>query len=243
MPSQLETLPTLTVIVPAYNEGASLEASIERLSAVDAVTEIIIVDDGSSDRTAEIAEELAKAASPPGRVKVRRLPENEGKGAAVRAGIDQATGEFTCIHDADLEYDPRDLARMLAHVTEKGLDVLYGSRRAKKGHVRGAVPFYVGGVLMTVATNAIYGCALSDEPTCYKMIRTDLLRRLDVRANGFEFCPEVTGKLLRAGYDIPEVPISYEPRSIAEGKKIRAKDAIVGLIELLKWRFRRPVTK
>ncbi len=243
MSAKPEILPTLTVVVPAYNEAGTLRASVERLRDVPEVTEIVIVDDGSSDATPRIAEELARETQPAGRLKAIVQPENHGKGAAVRAGIASATGDYVCVHDADLEYDPADLATMLRYAAEHDIPALYGSRLTKKDHRRGAAAFYLGGRVMTIATNCIYGCSLTDEPTCYKMVRTDLLKRLDLQSTGFEFCPEVTGKLLRAGYAIEEIPIGYEPRSIAEGKKIRAKDAWIGLRELLKWRFRRPVTR
>jgi glycosyltransferase involved in cell wall biosynthesis len=233
------TLPTLTVVIPALNEARTLRESIERVRAVEEVTEIIVVDDGSDDDTWAIADKLARETEPLGRIRVVRLARNQGKGSAVRAALYDASGEYVCVHDADLEYDPLDLVDMLTFAAANDLPVVYGSRRLKGDNSRGAVPFYLGGVAMTFATNLIYGSRLTDEPTCYKMIRTDLLRSLDIEATGFEFCPEVTGKLLRAGYEIREVPIGYDPRTVAEGKKIRAADAWIGFLELLKWR-RRP---
>jgi glycosyltransferase involved in cell wall biosynthesis len=163
--------------------------------------------------------------------------DNGGKGTAVRRGIDESTGEYVIIQDADLEYEPADYPGLLEPMLRGEADVVYGSRIL--GPDKGGAPmFYLGGRVVTLATNLLYFCWITDEPTCYKLFRGDLIRSIPLECKGFEFCPEVTAKVLKRGHRIVDVPIRYHPRSVAEGKKIRAKDGLIALWELLKWRFR-----
>ncbi len=228
-----DSAPALSVVMPAYNEEATLEAICARVLALEVPLELIIVDDGSRDATAEIADRIA-AGDP--RVRVFHQT-NAGKGAAVRRGIQAATGDVVVIQDADLEYDPDDLPMMLEEMERLGTPVLYGSRRLKYRSSAVQWKFYYGGVLVTWVTNLLYGSRLTDEPTCYKMWRRDLVQGIELEGDGFEFCAEVTGKVLRQGIPIPEVQIRYYPRRIEEGKKIRAKDGLITVWTLLKHRL------
>jgi dolichol-phosphate mannosyltransferase len=222
----------VSVLVPAYNEERTiarcLEAVYSRNPGLD--LEVIVVDDGSRDGTAA----AARAALKPGS-KVLVHETNRGKGAALRTGLAAATGEVVLVQDADLEYDPADYAALLAPFA-RGARVVYGSRIRKSGNARSYFRYYWGGRILSLWTNLLYCSSVTDEPTCYKAFRTDLLKSLDLRCEGFEFCPEATAKVLRRGETIHEVPISYHPRSLEEGKKIRWHDGIVALWTLLRYR-------
>jgi glycosyltransferase involved in cell wall biosynthesis len=252
----------LSVIVPVLNEARTLAKILDRVLAVPVVSEVIVVDDGSTDETFAIAESYAArsagtAASLDGaptpaypgsaveaashsytdtpKVAAARHERNRGKGAAIRTGLEHVTGDYVVIQDGDLEYDPVDFIKM-AREAEKGASVVYGSRILGKNRFS-YLRFYFGGRVLSILTNLFYGAGITDEPTCYKMIRTDLLRRMDLQCERFEFCPEVTAKAARLGARITEVPISYAPRSISEGKKIRWTDGWEAVETL--WRYRR----
>jgi dolichol-phosphate mannosyltransferase len=243
---QLQALPkiavsaeTLSVVIPAYNEEPTLAAVLNKVSGVKLSLnmEIIIVDDGSKDRTADVAREWA-ASNACDRISVKIIcKKNGGKGTAVRRGIEESTGDYVIIQDADLEYDPNDYPKLLEPILAGDADVVYGSRITGPDKP-GSLKFYFGGRLVTIATNLLYWARLTDEPTCYKLFRGDLIRSIPLTCTGFEFCPEVTAKILKRGLRIAEVPIRYFPRSIAEGKKIRSWDGVLALYELLKWRFK-----
>jgi len=230
----------LSILVPAYNEDRTIAQLLAQLLALDIPTsqrEIIVIDDGSRDATQEILTSFG------GSITVMVHPHNRGKGAAVRSGIARATGEYIVVQDADLEYDPHDILRMLAVAERDQLRVLFGSRRLPldgSGRRHGAWRYYLGGILVTWCTNLLHGTHLTDEPTCYKMVRRDLLNRIPLNAEGFEFCPELTAKIARLGEPIGEIPINYHPRTGAEGKKIRPRDGIIAVAVLLKYRFWRP---
>jgi dolichol-phosphate mannosyltransferase len=243
---QLQALPkiavsaeTLSVVIPAYNEEATLAVVLNKVAGVKLSLnmEIIIVDDGSKDHTADVAREWAAGASTD-RITVKVVSKkNGGKGTAVRRGIEESTGEYVIIQDADLEYDPNDYPKMLEPILAGEAEVVYGSRITGPDKP-GSLKFYLGGRLVTIATNLLYWSNLTDEPTCYKLFRGDLIRSIPLTCTGFEFCPEVTAKVLKRGLRIAEVPIRYFPRGIAEGKKIRSWDGVLALYELLKWRFK-----
>ncbi|MCB9932575.1 MAG: glycosyltransferase family 2 protein [Planctomycetes bacterium] len=241
--SQVALLPrteTLSVVIPAYNEEATLAQVLDKVAAVKMALnmELLIVDDGSKDRTAEVAREWA-ARHAGGRISVKVISkENGGKGTAVRRGIEESTGEYVIIQDADLEYDPNDYPKLLEPILAGEAEVVYGSRITGPDKP-GSLKFYLGGRLVTLATNLLYWSHLTDEPTCYKLFRGELIRGMPLECTGFEFCPEVTAKVLKRGLRIAEVPIRYFPRSIEEGKKIRSWDGVLALWELLKWRFRK----
>lgn len=253
----------LSVIVPVFNEEKTIKTILDRLLEVPVVTEIVVVDDGSSDQTAELAEAAAKqnnisgpqtprdALYPssgveasshelpvPPRIKVIRHEKNRGKGAAIRTGLNHVSCEVVVIQDGDLEYDPKDFIRML-EVIKSGANVVYGSRIL--GNNRFSYKrYYLGGKFLSALSRFLYGITITDEPTCYKMARTDLLRKMNLRCTGFEFCPEMTAKAARLGETITEIPISYNPRSILEGKKIRWHDGITAVWTLLLYRFWKP---
>lgn len=232
-------VPQLSVVVPVFNEAASLREIVGRVLAVPLSLEVLVVDDGSTDATPLIADELA-ARDP--RVRTLHLPHNRGKGAAVRCGIAAAVGEVVVIQDGDLEYDPQDFVPMLAEMRRRGSPVVYGSRRLRYRSAAAGGRFYWGGVAVTTFTNLLYGARLTDEPTCYKMWARELIQSIPLVADGFEFCPEVTAKVLKRGIAIPEVQIRYQPRSRAEGKKIRVRDGWRALWTLLRLRFARTET-
>jgi len=171
-----------------------------------------------------------------GETKIILKEKNEGKGSAIREGLKNANGDVVVIQDADMEYDPMDWLKMLKVMEEKGAAVVYGSRITGKGE-KSSLSFYLGGRFLSLLTNLLYGTRITDEPTCYKMFRADVIKSMNLECRGFEFCPEATAKAAKKGYRIYEVPISYKPRKIAEGKKIRWKDGVTAIFTLFKYRF------
>lgn len=224
----------LSIIVPVYNEQATLGEIIRRVLATPFEKEVIIVDDGSTDGTGGILEELQGTEN----VRVLRHETNQGKGVAIITGLKAAQGKFTLIQDADLEYDHNDFAALLAPFEDAKVQVVYGSRNLKKNK-RSSAAFYWGGRLLSWVTNLLYGSKITDEPTGYKVFRTSLLKELNLTCTGFEFCPEVTAKILRRNIRIQEVPISYNPRPRNEGKKIQWQDGLEAIWVLVKNRFKR----
>ncbi len=226
--------PLLSVLVPVYNEERTVGDLLDRLASTPPYDkEVIVVDDGSRDGTAAA---LERWAGTPGLVLLRHA-RNRGKGAAVRTALAHATGEFVIIQDADLEYDPADMPRLVEVLRRGEADVVYGSR-----YLRPAAPlpwtrFRLAVVLLNGLVRLLYGRRLTDEATCYKAFRTRLLRDLDLQACRFELCPEITAKLCRRGLPIVEVPISFRPRRAADGKKIGWRDAAEAVWTLLRWRI------
>jgi glycosyltransferase involved in cell wall biosynthesis len=194
--------------------------------------EMVVVDDASTDGTAQVLAEQVRA----GIVVGHYLPENRGKGAAIRTGISIASGDIVIIQDGDLEYDPSDYLRILEPIVRGQADVVYGSRFL--GRPTGmALRNRTANWILTAAANLLYSAGISDEATAYKAFRMTALARLYLECRRFEFCPEVTAKLCRLGYRIHEVPIGYNARGIADGKKIRARDGFQALWTLIKYRF------
>ncbi len=226
----------LSIVIPAYNEAATLgEVLAAALAApIPGPREIIVVDDGSRDGSAALAEDWANRH--PGVVRCLRQSHNQGKGAALRAGFAAATGDVVIVQDADLEYDPNDYAKLLAPFADPAVQVVYGSRIAGSRNYSYST-FYWGGRLVTWWTNLLFWSKLTDEPTGYKLFRTAFLRTIPLECTGFEFCPEVTAKILRRRVPILEVPIAYRPRSFDAGKKIRARDGWIALATLWRWRW------
>ncbi len=224
----------LSVIIPVYKEEATLEEIITRVRATGLADEIIVVDDGSSDNSPAILKRLQHSAQP--FLRLLWHEQNQGKGAAIRTGLAAVTGDLVLVQDADLEYDPADYPALLAPFTNPQVEVVYGSRNLQR-NPKSTFAFYWGGRLLSWVTNWLYGSRITDEATGYKIIKTALLRNIGLETNGFEFCPEVTAKLLQRGIPIHEVPISYHPRSWAEGKKIQWHDGLVAIWTLTKYRF------
>lgn len=223
--------PDLTVIIPVYNEKETILALLERVRAVEIPKQIILVDDGSSDGTREILGQLDL----PG-VLVIMHDRNRGKGAAIRTALSQVRGRMVIIQDADLEYDPQDYHLLVQTLERSGGPVVYGSRLLRRNPISSPM-FYLGGRTVTFFTNLLFGSRLTDVPTCYKLFTRELITSLPLRCEAFEFCPEVTALILRRGINIPEVPISYHPRSTAEGKKIGVVDGVQAIWTLLRLRL------
>ena len=223
----------LTIIMPVFNEVETLEQIIDQVRAIDVDKEILVVDDGSTDGTRDILAEKIEILPD---VQVYYHDKNQGKGAAIRTAIPHATGRFTIIQDADLEYDPADYAKLIDAADREAVRVVYGSRilgHSRPSHWR----YYLGGRLVSLITSLLYGVKITDEPTCYKLFDTELLQALPLREDGFGFCPEATALVIRRGERIVELPIAYVPRRIADGKKIRWHDGLEAIWILLKLRF------
>jgi glycosyltransferase involved in cell wall biosynthesis len=223
----------LSVIIPAYNEERTLAQVLDRVLALSPTPQVIVVSDGSTDATADIIRKYQQKHGIIGVV----CPGNRGKGAAIQAGLAYATEPYTIIQDADLEYSPDEYAKLLREIEKRSRTVVYGSRNLRHPQIRRShlqyIRFWLGGKVVTLAGNLLFGTHLTDEATCYKLFPTSLLKQMHLTRRGFDFCPEATGKSLRLGYRIHEVPIDYRPRSIAEGKKIRARDGIIAILVLL----------
>jgi len=221
------------VIIPCYNEITTIEEIVAAVKAVDIVYEIIIVDDGSTDGTRDI---LPRFDGDP-MVHVIYHDHNQGKGAAVRTGFKAAKGEVMLIQDADLEYDPREYPSLLKPLEEGKVKVVYGSRFL--GGPRKTMFFWnmVANRGLTMITNILYNAILSDMETCYKVFRREVVNDLHLRSRRFEFEPEITAKVLKRGYRIYEVPISYNGREWNEGKKIKWTDAPIAAWTLIRYRF------
>jgi glycosyltransferase involved in cell wall biosynthesis len=226
--------------MPAYNEQATIAEIVKRIDAValekiGVSKELIIVDDGSKDRTVEIVERLRKKYP---YIRFIQHKRNTGKGGAIKTAIKAATGNIMIVQDADLEYDPQDYFKCILPILKGKAKVVYGSRRLnRKNKQYSGMSFFVGGIALTWIFNILFFQHITDEPTCYKTFRSDIIQKLRIRGNRFEWEPEVTAKIAKMGIKIHEVPISYFPRSAKEGKKIKWKDGFEALWTLLKYRF------
>ena len=223
--------PSLGVIVPAFNEAATLSRLLTLVLAQPCVQQVVVVDDGSSDGTFEQAQRFS--ADP--RLTICRLPVNTGKGAAIRTALDAVRTPVVIIQDADLEYDPRQYEQMMTPILDGRADVVYGVR-GFLGHSSYSYWFVVGNRVVTTATNILFNCYIQDMETGFKAFRTDLVRRLRLTGNRFDIEPEITGRVLRLGYWIHEVPITYYARSRAQGKKLTWRDGVRALLTLLRLR-------
>jgi dolichol-phosphate hexosyltransferase len=222
----------LGVIIPAYNEAATLDRVLRRVLVQESVRQVVVVDDCSTDRSLEVAQAFAGDH----RVTVRRHAENRGKGAAIRTGLEAITAPIVIIQDADLEYDPAEYARIVTPIMDGRADVVYGVR-GFLSHTAYSYWFVLGNRLVTTATNILFNCYIQDMETGFKAMRTELMRRLRLRSNRFNIEPEITGRLLRLGYRIHEVPITYYARSRQEGKKLTWRDGVNALFALVRLRL------
>ena len=222
--------PDLTVAIAVYNERATIMQVLERVAAVPLSKEIVIVDNCSTDGTRELLSGVD------GLARVILQPRNMGKGTSIRTAIAQARGDYFIIQDADLEYEPEQLPRLLAHAREHNLDALYGSRVLGGRNTR-YLNYYIGVKGLTWMTNALYGARLTDVATACKMYRTSVVQQLNLRCAGFDLDFELTNKICRGGWRIGEVPIPYHPRTFDEGKKIRSADGLRAAYVILRDRF------
>ena len=224
--------PLLSVVMPVFNERDTIEEIIRRVLAVKLRIELIVVDDRSTDGTTEILERLQRER---GFVLLRQA-RNRGKGSALRRGFAAVTGDLVIIQDADLEYSPEKYPQLTELICTGRADVVFGSRFLGRHRVF-LLTHYIGNKLLTFIANVLYNTMLSDMETCYKVMRTDVLRSMNLKSNGFGIEPELTAKVFKRRYRVYEVPISYDGRGYEEGKKITWKDGIVALWVLLKYRF------
>jgi len=219
----------LSVIIPAYNEIDTIEEVLRRVRAVDIDKEIIVTDDCSTDGTREFLRTQPD-------ITLVESDRNRGKGASIRAAIERVTGDIVLIQDADLEYDPNDYPALIKPILDGKADMVYGTRFTR-GRPKMRLANYLANKLFALIATVLYRTKVTDEATCYKAFRTDLLKSLDLRCKRFEFCPEVTARLLKRGVRYAEVPVRYEARTFTQGKKITWKDGIECIWTLIKYRF------
>jgi len=221
----------LSVIVPVHNELHTIREALRQVQAVDLEKETIIVDDHSSDGTREILSQIADD-----EVKVVYHAKNMGKGSAIRTALQHVTGDIIIIQDGDLEYDPTDYHKLIEPIVEGRASVVYGSRflgEIANMHFLN----YIANKILALTASLLFFNWITDEGTCYKVFKADVLKSLDLKCTGFDFCPEVTAKVRKRGYKIVEVPISYRGRTTDEGKKIRWHDGLRAFLTLIKYRL------
>ncbi len=224
---------TLSIIIPIYNEKATLLKILEKVERADTLgleKEIILIDDGSTDGTKELLKTLEN------QYKIIYHQKNQGKGAALKNGFKAATGEFILIQDADLEYSPQNYPQLLRPALENKADVVFGSRNLKKNPTDN-LKFYLGRRLTNLFLNILCGSRLTDYWTCYKVFKAPVIKNLVLECNRFDIEGEMTVKIIKKGYKIIEVPIDYFPRSAKTGKKIKPKDGLIAIWKTIKYRF------
>jgi glycosyltransferase involved in cell wall biosynthesis len=226
------TDPLLSVVMPVYNERETIDEIVRRVLAVPLRLELIVVDDGSKDGTRDLLARLAEEL----KFKLVLQPANAGKGAALRRGFEEVSGDVVVIQDADLEYSPEEFPELIELICQGRADVVYGSRFLGRHRVF-LFTHYVGNRLLTLMTNMLYNTMLTDMETCYKVMRTEVLRSMRLEEDGFGIEPELTAKIFKRGYRVYEIPITYDGRGYEEGKKITWRDGVVALWVLLKYRF------
>jgi glycosyltransferase involved in cell wall biosynthesis len=224
--------PLLSVVMPVFNEAATIDEIIRRVLAVPIRIQLVVVDDCSTDGTRDTLTRLQRELG------FTRLlqPKNRGKGAALRAGFEAIRGDLVVIQDGDLEYSPEEFPQLIELICDGRADVVYGSRFIGRHRVF-LFTHYLGNRMLTLLTNVLYNTMLTDMETCYKVMRTDVLRSMTLRSNGFGIEPELTAKIFKRGYRVYEIPITYDGRGYDEGKKIGWRDGVVALWVLLRYRF------
>lgn len=242
----------LSVIIPVYNEARSIEELVKRVMAVPTEKEVILVDDASTDGTSSIIQERVLKSYPD--IRLETHSQNQGKGAAIRTGLKKAQGDVIIIQDADLEYDPNDYLQIMRKFKDPGVSVVYGNRfwgvnkylfvwhwfcnRFLGAHYEiRYLHHFLGIQALNLLANILYSANISDEATCYKAFRREVLSKIELKCRGFEFCPEFTAKVRKAGHRIFEVPISYHPRSHKEGKKLNWRHGFEAIVTLIRYRF------
>jgi glycosyltransferase involved in cell wall biosynthesis len=226
----------LSVIIPVYNEAATIRQILEKVNSVAIDKEIIVVDDGSTDGTGRILGQL----NYPG-LKVIHHSTNRGKGAAFLTGISYASGDFVIIQDADLEYEPNDYFKLLDAITANNADIVLGARFT--GGYRGLFFHKMGNRFLTALLNILFGAKLNDYSTCYKLMRRDLVDKFNLRGQNFNIDAEIVAKSLKKNLRLLEIPVTYHPRTYSEGKKIRWKDGVHAIFSIIKYRFSNGVNK
>ncbi len=224
----------ISVVIPVYNEVSTIREIVVRVQAVDLEKEVIIVDDGSTDGTRELLQEITLSHE---NIRVLYHDRNQGKGAALRTGFEGATGDIVIIQDADLEYDPREYPVLLEPILDGRADIVYGSRFLGGPHRVLFFWHYLGNKFLTLLSNALTNLNLTDMETCYKVFRREVLNDIQLKSNRFGFEPEFTAKIAKKGFRIYETSISYSGRTYAEGKKISWKDGITAVFAILWFRF------
>lgn len=228
----------VTIIIPVYNEKSLIIELLKKVVLADTLDfskEIIVVDDGSTDGTGEMLAEYSKDNN----INVLKHPENSGKASAIKSALKQATGDVILIQDADLEYSPKDYHRLLSPFSDSSTQVVYGSRfidKVRPDNMKAS--YWLANKLFTFLVNLLYRADITDEGTAYKAFRRDVIKSIDIQCSGFEFCPEVTAKILKMGLTIIEVPVSYTARSQKEGKKPDFLDGLKVLWTIIKYRFK-----
>jgi glycosyltransferase involved in cell wall biosynthesis len=226
------TDPLLSVVMPVFNERETIDEIIRRVLAVPVRKELIVVDDCSTDGTRDMLKELQQRHG----FRLCLQDRNRGKGAALRRGFAEVTGDLVLVQDADLEYSPEEYPDLIGLICEGRADVVYGSRFLGRHRVF-LFTHYLGNRFLTLLTNVLYNTMLTDMETCYKVMRTEVLRSFALRSNGFGIEPELTAKIFKRGFRVYEVPITYDGRGYDEGKKITWRDGIVALWVLMRYRF------
>lgn len=223
----------ITILIPVYNELKTLESILDKIKDIDFYgleKEIILIDDCSTDGTKELYEDLE--------YKVLYHEKNLGKGAAIKTGLKEASGDIITIQDADLEYNPTDLLPLVEALIKNEADVAYGSRFLERDKSKNfMLTHFLGNKMLTVLTNILYGTKLTDMETCYKVFKAEFIKNIDIKSKRFDFEPEITAKILKKGAKIKEIPISYSARGFDEGKKISWKDGFSAIFALIKYRF------
>jgi len=227
--------PSLSVIIPVFNEHKTIEQVFERVYENELVSEIVLVDDCSTDGTYEIIENIIKKKSPKKNIEVKlsQNKKNMGKGGALRTGFKLATSEVVVIQDADLEYNPKEYYNLIQPITENKADVVYGSRFIGGTHRVLFFWHYIGNKILTLMSNVFSNLNLTDMETCYKMFRRSILKKFELQSNRFGFEPEFTAKIAKANLRVYEMPISYDGRTYKEGKKITWKDGVAAFYHIL----------